>query len=191
MIYHVVLFIHLIAVFASFAAATLEFVAIRRMRQASTAGQVLEWSWLHAPVEKLHRIAGPLLLVTGLILEYLTWGWMQAWINVSIVALIAIAVCGATQNAPRFRAIHEAALASASPLAMPPDLTAKLASPAPLIITGTLVGTALGVTFTMVAKQSWVPSLLAVLIGAGCGYASQKFGKRAAHPVSAQSAAND
>lgn len=175
MTYSILLFVHLLGAFLSFATAALEVTAVLRMRRARTVVQVLEWSWLCGPTEIAHRIGGPMLLLSGLAMEQLTWGWNRGWINVSIRALVAIALTGATQVGPRLAAIHRVA-ASVKEGPLPEAVTAKLADPALMRITGVLIGSALGVTFVMAAKPSGLTSIGIVAVGAVVGIATQRSG---------------
>lgn len=172
MLYHLALFIHILGAFVSFAAAAVEITAISRLRRAKTRVDVAAWSWLHHPTELAHRIGGPMLLLSGLAMEGLTWGWTQGWINVSIAALIAIAATGATQIAPRLAQID--ALVTAPPQGpasaeISAELAARLADPALARLGPVLTGSALAVTWVMVARPEWPVALGTVVLGCLAG----------------------
>ena len=173
MAYHLALFVHLLAAFASFAATALQFTAIYRMRTAASLAQLREWSWLYAPIEYGHRAGGALLLLSGLCMEYLRWGWRQGWINVSIAALVLIAFTGASVAGPKLHKLHQLVIAhsrtSFGAGSLPAELTQLLADPLPLRLAAILTGAALGVTYIMVAKPSWGTSLATVAVGAAAG----------------------
>lgn len=172
MIYSVLLFAHLLAVFVSFGAAAVDFVAIHKTRAARSAAEVLEFSWLFEPLEKLHRAGGPLILLSGIGMLYIRWNWNQAWLDVSLVTLVLIAVSGGALNAPKGRALHAAAVQANS--AMTPALAAAIADPMPLYITSAITGAALGVTWLMVSRPGLLVSIATIVIGIALGLLSAR-----------------
>src|SRR5579872_4573033 len=103
--YLYVLFLHIAAVLGLFMATGLEVTALYRMRSAKSVAQVHEWANVNRQLERVFPLMALLILAAGLYMTLTVWGWSHAWISVSLAALLAMSVLGATVNTRRMKAI--------------------------------------------------------------------------------------
>jgi hypothetical protein len=157
-LYSIALFLHVVGALLVFVTLTVEGIALRQLRRATT----IEAAQAAAASLRLNRIVGPLsalgLLVPGLYMTATTWGWV-AWIVVALVAYVAIAVLGAV-NGIRIQALERSQ-----------ELLAGIRNPIFLISWLTRVGIALGIVFLMTVKPAAAAAVLAMLLAAAVGAA--------------------
>jgi hypothetical protein len=157
-LYSIALFLHVVGALLVFVTLTVEGIALRQLRRATT----MEAAQAAAASLRLNRIVGPLsalgVLVPGLYMTATTWGWV-AWIVVALVAYVAIAVLGAV-NGIRIQALERSQA-----------LLAGIRNPIFLISWLTRVGIALGIVFLMTVKPAAAAAVLAMLLAAAVGAA--------------------
>jgi hypothetical protein len=157
-LYSIALFLHVVGALLVFVTLTVEGIALRQLRRATT----IEAAQAAAASLRLNRIVGPLsalgVLVPGLYMTATTWGWV-AWIVVALVAYVAIAVLGAV-NGIRIQALERSQ-----------ELLAGIRNPIFLISWLTRVGIALGIVFLMTVKPAAAAAVLAMLLAAAVGAA--------------------
>jgi hypothetical protein len=155
-LYSIALFLHVVGALLVFVTLTVEGIALRQLRRATT----MEAAQAAAASLRLNRIVGPLsalgVLVPGLYMTATTWGWV-AWIVVALVAYVAIAVLGAV-NGIRIQALERSQA-----------LLAGIRNPIFLISWLTRVGIALGIVFLMTVKPAAATAVLAMLLTAAAG----------------------
>jgi hypothetical protein len=113
-LYPTVLFLHITAVLALFACMGFELLSLFRLRRAATVAEARTWI---DPVPRLSLWTGGSALVTfisGIYLAQRVSAFGQAWIDLTIVALLLIAPLGALTG-KRMRTIRQA-LTNASTL---------------------------------------------------------------------------
>src|SRR5579885_2722763 len=179
-LYHVSLYVHILGVLGMFIAAALGFVSLIRLRGARTVEQAREWSGLDSLTGAIHPISGVLILLSGVVMVFIQWGWQTAWINVALVALLLLSVWGATINGRRLQAIHTAASAAPSgPLTT--NLARLIADPVLWTSMFASATFALGIICLMVFKPDLIASLLTLIIAAVLGaLAAQLIGRGSA-----------
>jgi hypothetical protein len=153
-LYSAALFVHIIGVLLLSTSFTAEGIGLWLMRRGATA---LDWR----RITSLARIFGPFSVVTillpGLYMMLSTWGW-TAWIAVSIVTWVLIAVLGALNG------IRLSLSAAGSPASVP--------ARAEFVVSwSTRITIALAVVLLMVAKPGLIASLLVVVVCAALGVA--------------------
>jgi hypothetical protein len=157
-LYSIALFLHVVGALLVFVTLTVEGIALRQLRRATT----IEAAQAAAASLRLNRIVGPLsalgVLVPGLYMTATTWGWV-AWIVVALVAYVAIAGLGAV-NGIRIQALERSQ-----------ELLAGIRNPIFLISWLTRVGIALGIVFLMTVKPAAAAAVLAMLLAAAAGAA--------------------
>ena len=92
--YHVVLYIHLIALFIGIGAAGVLLACLTRLRAAQTLADAVPWGTLAGQVEKFFPIAVLGLFGSGAYMTSDFWTWGTGWIDVSIAGLAVIALQG-------------------------------------------------------------------------------------------------
>jgi hypothetical protein len=157
-LYSIALFLHVVGALLVFVTLTVEGIALRQLRRATT----MEAAQAASASLRLNRVVGPLsalgVLVPGLYMTATTWGWV-AWIVVALVAYVAIAVLGAV-NGIRIQALERSQA-----------LLAGIRNPIFLISWLTRVRIALGIVFLMTVKPAAATAVLAMLLAAAVGAA--------------------
>lgn len=147
-LYSFILFIHVAAVLALFAAMTIEALALFHLRRAATWTEVRMWV---GPVPRLPlAAAGSLLLVlfSGIYLTIRMSASGAAWPRVTIAAMLLLAPL-AGMAASRIRVIRRAGAAEG---AIGPGLRGRLRDPFLKISLGIRIAVILGIVLLMGAK---------------------------------------
>ena len=92
--YRVVLFLHLVALAVLVGAITLVGASYMRLRAARSLEQAATWTTLAGQTTILFPVAILGLFASGAYLTSDRWSWSTPWIDVSIVALVLLAVQG-------------------------------------------------------------------------------------------------
>jgi hypothetical protein len=92
--YRVVLFLHLVALAVLVGAITLVGVSYMRLRAARSVEQATTWTTLAGQTTILFPVAILGLFASGAYLTSDRWSWSTPWIDVSIAALVLVAVQG-------------------------------------------------------------------------------------------------
>ena len=167
-LYHLALYAHILGVLGLFGAIGLEWTSMVRMRRARTVEQLREWASLHPTLEKVFPVTAILILAAGLYMVGDVWGWGNAWINLSLAALVLLAALVPSINGRRLRAIHSGAQAT-PPGPVPSALTRQIEDPTLWTSVKIMITVALGVVYLMAAKPealgSWVTLVVAALLG--------------------------
>jgi len=92
--YHVVLFIHLLALFVGVGAGTVLVVCLLQLRAARTLAEAVPWGMVAGKTEKAFPVAVVGLFGSGAYMTSHLWTWGTGWIDVSIVGLAILALQG-------------------------------------------------------------------------------------------------
>ena len=170
-LYNVALFLHILGVLGLFIAIGLELTGMCRMRVAKTVEQVLEWTRLSQSLLIVFPIVSVLILLAGLFMLMTAWGWTVAWINTSFIGLIAMSIQGAAINAPKGKAIHEAAETSAHG-AVSTELRNRINDTAYWTSVLTMTAASLGIVFLMTVKPNLIGTLVTAAVSVAVGIVS-------------------
>ena len=155
----VVLFLHVAAVLALFVCLSFEALSLFRLRRASTLAEARLWI---DPVPRLPLWTGVSALVvfgSGIYLAMRMSAFGQAWIDLTIIALLLIAPLGALTG-KRMRTIRQA-LTDASTLE--PELFTRLDDALLKISLSVRIFIFLGIVLLMAAKPELSPSVSIVV----------------------------
>jgi hypothetical protein len=168
--YRTVLFLHLIFLMLGFAAAAVVGVCLFRLRAAETLADAAPWGMLAGKTERVFPVAIIGLFATGAYLTSDLWTWDTRWIDVSIAALVILAVQGPVIAGRRAKALEHALQANGpGPLG---DAARRMTrDPALWMITFANPGIVLGVMWNMTQKPGTVEAIAAVAIGYAVGAA--------------------
>jgi hypothetical protein len=172
--YSLILFVHVTAVLALFAALAFEGLSLFRLRRASTPAEVRFWI---DPVPRLPVAAGGAVLAALLSGVYLTMrvsAFGAAWPKVSLVAMFLIAPMAAI-SARRISALRRASAAAA---AITPDLQRRIHDPLLKLSLGLRIAVLLGIVLLMGAKPDLRESVAAIGVFAVVGVLSARPGSR-------------
>ena len=184
--YHVVLYIHLLALFVGVGAATVLLVCLFQLRNAQTLADAVPWGRVAGTTARAFPVAILGLFGTGAYMTTDVWTWSTRWIDVSIAGLVLLALQGplvAERTAKKLeRALHDngpgplgkharrmtrhpglwvAELSNIGVvLAVVWDMTQKpgTASAIAAVLGGYLVGAAVALPFTRVPAEELAPA---------------------------------
>ena len=164
--YSFILFFHVTAVLALFAALAFEALSLFRLRGAAEAAEVRLWI---EPVPKLPLAAmGSLLVIlfSGVYLMVRISAFEAAWPKVTVAALLFITPIAAITGR-RMRAIRRA---SALAQAIDSKLRSRLQDPFLKISLGVRIAVMLGIVLLMNAKPSLWESIGVVAVSSALGF---------------------
>jgi hypothetical protein len=107
-LYTFLIFVHVCSVIGLFVAIGLEATAVYRLGSTSATAVVRENLSTLALLEKVLPGAAALVLISGLSMVLLQWGWRQAWIDSAIAILVLLGVLGPSVTGRRVRRIRRA-----------------------------------------------------------------------------------
>ena len=92
--YHVVLYIHLLALFVGIGAGAVHLVCLFQLRAATTLAEAVPWGKVSGKTARLFPVAILGLFGSGAYMTSDVWTWSTRWIDVSIAGLVLLAVQG-------------------------------------------------------------------------------------------------
>jgi hypothetical protein len=168
--YSIVLFVHITAVLALFAALAFETLSLARLRQASSIAEVRFWL---DPVPRLPLAAmGSLLiaLFSGIYLMVRMSAGGEAWPRVTIASMLLIGPIAGV-SAARIRAIRGYAAKSGT---VTPDLRRRIRDPFLKASLGVRIAVMLGIVLLMGAKPELRESVAVIAASAVLGLVSSR-----------------
>jgi hypothetical protein len=183
-VYTIALFLHIAGAFALMAVFGIQMANTVWLRQARRVEQVRELVGRMEALAKVFPVILLTILAAGLYLAITAWGFRTAWIDVSLVTFLSLAVAGPVLHAPRGAAMKRAAEATPEgPL--PAELAALVHDPVLLGSQLTFVALTLGILFLMTTKPALGFSIGVMLVALLLGLATCLPLRRRA-PVGAQ-----
>jgi hypothetical protein len=166
--YHVVLYVHLVALFIGIGAGSVLLTCLFQLRAAGTLEQAAQWGVLAGKVARLFPIAVVGLFATGAYMTSKLWTWDTGWIDVSIAGLALIALQGPLVGDRTGHKLKAALQANGpGPLG---DAARKLTVHPGLWVTElSNLGVVLAIVWNMTQKPSTVTSIVALAVGYGVG----------------------
>jgi len=153
MLFTTVLFVHLCALFAAFAASALVHHGQKRLANAGTVADASQWLGFVRQVSVTFPLAILVLLASGGYMVHIEGlAWRTGWLEASLAGVVLLAVNGPAVIGARMRRLQQALQASGG--AFGPDL-ARLANDPVMHCAGwmnTLL--ALGIAYLMVARPA-------------------------------------
>lgn len=168
--YHVVLYVHLLALFVGIGAGSVLLACLFQLRAARTLETAVPWGMLAGKVGKLFPVAILGLFGTGAYMTSDLWTWSTRWIDVAIAALVVLAVQGAGV-AERTAKKLEAALHANGPGELGPECRRMALHPGLWVAEFSNLGLVFAVVWNMTEKPGFGGSLASVLVGYGVGAA--------------------
>jgi hypothetical protein len=173
-LYPSLIFVHVCSVIGLFVAIVFEAAAIYRLGSTRSAAVVRENLATLAILEKALPAAAALVLISGLSMVLLTWGWMQAWIDSALAVLVLLAVAGPIVTGRRVTRIRRAsATGEQAGEDLPDAIVPLLGDPVLLGYAAIPLVMGLAIVALMVFKPDWIAcaELLvgALVIGLGVG----------------------
>jgi hypothetical protein len=170
--YSITLFLHIVGALGFFVALGLEWTGLSQIRSAMTLDQVRAWMGILKNVRKVGFVSMATTVVTGVYLMLTAWGG-EAWIIVTVGALVLVIALAQVVTAPRMAAVGQALVMGKGSLsktfyglANHPLLSASIQ---------TQMAIALGIVFLKIAKPDLGGSLLTIGVAIVLGLASSLY----------------
>jgi hypothetical protein len=176
--YHVVLYLHLIALFIGIGAGSVLLACLFQLRAARTVEQAVPWGMLSGKVARLFPVAILGLFLTGAYMTHKFWTWGTSWIVVAIAGLVLLGVQGggiAEHTAKKL----QAAMRANGPGPLGAEARRMMLHPGLWVVEFANFGIVLGVVWNMTEKSGWGGSIAAVLVGYAVGTALALYFSRA------------
>ena len=168
--YRTVLYLHFLSLLIGFGAAAVIGTCLFHLRAAGTLADAVPWGMLAGKTERVFPVAIIGLFASGAYLTSDLWTWDTRWIDVSIAALVVIALQGPVVAGRRAKAL-EHALKENGPGPLGDAARRMTRDTALWIITFANPGIVLGIMWNMTQKPGTVEAIAAVVIGYAVGAA--------------------
>jgi hypothetical protein len=162
--YHVVLYVHLLALFIGIGAGAVLMTCLFQLRAARSVEAAAPWGMVAGKVGKLFPVAILGLFGTGAYMTSDVWTWSTRWIDVAIAALVVLLVQGAG-IAERTGHKLGAALQANGPGQLGAEARRMALHPGLWVVEFTNFGIVLGVVWNMTEKPGLGGSIAAVVGG--------------------------
>ena len=168
--YQTVVYLHLLFLLLGIGAAAVIGTCLFHLRAAGTLADAVPWGMLAGKTERVFPVAIIGLFASGAYLTSDLWTWDTRWIDVSIAALVVIALQGPVVAGRRAKALEHALKENGpGPLG---DAARRMTRDAALwTITFANPGIVLGIMWNMTQKPGTVEAIAAVVIGYAVGAA--------------------
>jgi len=176
--YHVVLYLHLIALFIGIGAGSVLLACLFQLRAARTVEQAVPWGMLSGKVARLFPVAILGLFLTGAYMTHKFWTWGTSWIVVAIAGLVLLGVQGggiAEHTAQKL----QAAMRANGPGPIGAEARRMTLHPGLWVTELANLGIVLGIVWNMTEKPGWGSSIAALLVGYAVGAALALYFSRA------------
>jgi len=162
--YHVVLFIHLMALFVGIGAGAILLVCLFQLRAAQTLVDAVPWGMVAGKTARGFPVAILGLFGTGAYMTSDVWTWSTRWIDVSIAGLVLLALQGplvAERTAKKLeRALHDN---GPGPLGKQARRMAR--HPGLWVAELSNLGVVFGIVWNMTQKPGTAGAIAAVVVG--------------------------
>jgi hypothetical protein len=166
--YHVVLYVHLLALFIGIGAGAVLMTCLFQLRAARSVEAAAPWGMVAGKVGKLFPVAILGLFGTGAYMTSDVWTWSTRWIDVAIAALVVLMLQGAG-IAERTGHKLGAALQANGPGPLGAEARRMTLHPGLWVVEFSNLGIVFGVVWDMTEKPGLGGSLAAVLGGYAVG----------------------
>lgn len=164
--YHVVLYMHLLALFIGIGAGSVLLVCLLQLRAAQTLADAVPWGMVAGKTGRAFPIAILGLFATGAYMTTDVWTWSTSWILVSIAGLVVISLQGPLIGERTAKKL-ERALHDNGPGPLGEEARRMTRHPGLWVVEFTQLGLVLGIVWNMTQKPG-TASAIAALVG---GYA--------------------
>lgn len=162
--YHVVLYIHFMALFVGIGAATMLMVCLFQLRAAQTLEQAVPWGMLAGKTEKAFPIAVLGLFGSGAYMTADLWTWGTGWIDVSIAGLVVLSLQGPLVGGRAGRML-ERALHENGPGPLREAASRMTRHPGLWVTELSNLGLVFGIVWNMTQKPGTGSAVAAIVIG--------------------------
>jgi hypothetical protein len=162
--YHVVLYVHLLALFVGLGAASILLACLLQLRNAQTLADAVPWGRVAGKTARLFPVAILGLFGTGAYMTTDVWTWSTRWIDVSIAGLVVLTLQGPLV-AERTAKKLEQALHANGPGPLGKHARRMARHPGLWVAELSNIGVVLGVVWDMTQKPGTASAIAAVVGG--------------------------
>ncbi|MCP2033562.1 hypothetical protein L1279_000545 [Planomicrobium sp. HSC-17F08] len=171
MLYNVILFLHIIGTILMFVAIGITLTAMISIIHSKKVETMQIWAKLAVEMDGLLPFSVIFILLPGLYLVITTWGWGQAWVNLSLLTLIIMTVMGPAINLRRLKNILKAVEAEVGKTSVPSPALMNLAKDRTLWNSVSIMSMlAIGIVLLMTVKIGLFGSIAAIVLAILAGF---------------------
>ncbi|MCL4531493.1 MAG: hypothetical protein M1282_19075 [Chloroflexi bacterium] len=167
--FSIALFVHILGAMIYFVAFGLEQASLASLRRATLVGQAREWLNVFSWLRWLGPISLILILLSGFYMMAIAVGW-TAWIVVTLISMVLIAVIGGAVAGTRMGAIEQ--MIAKENGQMSSALRQRLSDPLLSISMQVRTAIALGIVFLMTIKPNLAGSIITLIVAIIVGFAA-------------------
>jgi hypothetical protein len=168
--YHVVLYIHLLALFVGVGAGSVLLVCLFQLRAAQTLADAVPWGAVAGKTERAFPIAILGLFGTGAYMTSDVWTWGTGWTSVSLAGLVLVSLQGPLVGGRTGKEL-ERALHANGPGPLGPEARRMTRHPGLWVTEFANLGVVFGIVWNMTQKPGVGGSVAAVVGGYAVGAA--------------------
>jgi hypothetical protein len=166
--YHVVLYLHLLALFIGIGAAAVLSTCLFQLRRAEELAEAVPWGRVAGTTGKLFPVAILGLFASGAYMTSDVWTWSTGWIDVAIAALVVLGVQGPV-IAERSGKKLERALHANGPGPLGAEARRMTRYPGLWMTEFSAIGLVLAMVWNMTVKPGTGSAIAAAVIGYAAG----------------------
>ena len=166
--YHVVLYLHLLALFIGIGAGSVLLTRLFQLRAARTVEQAVPWGIVSGNVARLFPVAIVGLFLTGAYMTHKFWTWGTGWIDVAIAGLVVLGIQGGGIAGHTAKTL-QAALGANGPGPLGAEARRMTLHPGLWVVELSNLGLVLAIVWNMTEKPGLGGSIASVLVGYAVG----------------------
>lgn len=170
-LYPIALFVHIVGAIAYFVVFGVVYASVVGIRQARNVQALRLWASATKVAERLHPISSLCILVAGLYMVIVSWGWQADWAFVGLGAYVLLGFASGTLQGQRIVGIERQVKDMPVDAPLPAAIVARAQDPVLWVATNAMVATAIGIVFLMTVKPGVLGALVALLVALAAGLA--------------------
>lgn len=168
-LYPIALFIHILGAIAYFVIFGIVYASVLGIRQARTIAAVRLWAGATKAVERLNPISSLCILVAGIYMVVVAWGWQADWAFIALGVYVLLGIVSGSLQAPRILAVAQQVKDLPPDAPLPASAVVRAQEPVLWLATNGMVAVAIGIVFLMTVKPGVVGALVALLVALAAG----------------------
>lgn len=168
--YHVVLYIHFLALLVGFGAGVAETICLLKLRGAETLEAAVPWGQLAGQIEKAFPVAILGLYGSGIYMTHHFWSFSSSWVVIPIVGLAVLSLQGPLVAGRQGHKLKELLHAN-GPGPLRGEARDQTVNPLLWAAAFSNEGLVLGIVWVMTEKPGWGGGIAAVVVGYAVGVA--------------------
>lgn len=168
-LYPIALFVHILGAIVYFVIFGLVYAATLGIRQARNVQAVRLWAGAMKAAERLHPISSLCILVAGIYMVVVAWGWQADWAFIALGVYVLLGFAAGSFQARRIVAIEQLVKDMPGDALLPASLVARAQDPVLWLATNAMIAAAIGIVFLMTVKPGVIGALVSILVAVALG----------------------